>query len=271
MAHAKTLQGRVALVTGGGSGIGQAICRRLCADGALLVVVDLQKDAAEATVAALDGDAIAVAADVCREDDMQRAVAAAVGRFGRLDIAVNAAGIGASATLVDTPLATWQRVIDVCLTGVFIASQAQARQMIEQGGNAVIVNIASTNSQQPGEGLAAYCAAKAGVEMLTRVSALELAAHGIRVSGVGPGLTDTPMVARLMANDNAKREFLANIPLGRPAQPEDIAAAVSFLASDDAGYITGHTVYVDGGALMQRYPSLAARKPSAPAAVKESA
>jgi NAD(P)-dependent dehydrogenase (short-subunit alcohol dehydrogenase family) len=262
---ANRLQGRVALVTGAGSGIGQAICRRLADEGARIAALDRDESAARATAAMLGAGAMGVVADVTSIEDMQCAVAKVVSRFGRLDIAVNAAGVGASALLVDTLIETWQRVMDVCLTGVFVSSQAQARQMIAQGGPAVIVNIASTNAQQPGEGLAAYCAAKAGVDMLSRVSALELASHGIRVAAVGPGLTDTPMVARLLSNPAARGEFLDNIPLHRPARPEDIAAAVAFLASDDAAYVTGQTLYVDGGASMMRYPSLASRRAKATA------
>ena len=264
MARANSLQDKVAMVTGGGSGIGQEICRRLANDGARVAVVDRDLDAATSTAQSIGSAAYAVAADVTSEGQVDAAVTAIVERFGRIDIGVNAAGVGASAPLVDTTLEQWQRVIDICLTGVFVTARAQARQMTKQGGG-VIVNIASTNSQQPGEGLSAYCAAKAGVEMLTRVAALELAAQGIRVVGVGPGLTSTPMVARFLDNPSASREFLANIPLGRPAQTADIAAAVAFLASEQAAYITGQTLYVDGGALMQKYPSLASRKPAVPA------
>lgn len=259
------LKGRIALVTGAGSGIGHAICRRLADEGARIAALDRDAVAAQATAAAIGTDAWPVVADVTSVVDMQRAVADVAAQFGRIDIAVNAAGVGASALLVDTSIETWQRVMDVCLTGVFVSSQAQARRMIAQGGPAVIVNIASTNAQQPGEGLAAYCAAKAGVDMLSRVMALELAPHGIRVATVGPGLTDTPMVARLLANPSARDAFLDNIPAGRPARPEDIAAAVAFLASDDAAYVTGQTLYVDGGASMMRYPSLASRRAGATA------
>ncbi|MDQ8033534.1 MAG: SDR family NAD(P)-dependent oxidoreductase [Bordetella sp.] len=266
MAPITRLQGRAALVTGAGSGIGRAICRRLADEGARIACLDRDAVAAQAAADEIGTDALALVANVANTDEMRRAVEATVAAFGRLEIAVNAAGVGASARLVDTAMDTWQHVLDVCLTGVFVSSQAQARQMIEQGGSAVIVNIASTNAQQPGEGLAAYCAAKAGVEMLGRVAALELAPHGIRVASVGPGLTDTPMVARLLADPVARDAFLDNIPLHRVARPEDIAAAVAYLASDDAAYVTGQTLYVDGGATMQRYPSLAARKPSAPLA-----
>lgn len=259
------LEKRVAMVTGAGSGIGLEICRQLVGHGASVVALDLDLEAARRTVDAIGGKALALAADVADEAQMAAAVAEAASRFGRLDIAVNAAGIGVSASMVETTLAQWQRVMDVCLTGVFVSARAQARQMLAQGGNGVIVNIASTNATQPGEGLSAYCAAKAGVDMLTKVAALELAPKGIRVLAVGPGLTDTPMVARLMANPVARGAFLDNIPLARTAQPSDIAAMVVFLASDDAAYVTGQTVYVDGGASLMKYPSLASRLPPVPA------
>jgi len=261
------LDRRIAMVTGAGSGIGQEICRQLAAQGARVAAIDLDLAAAARTAESLGGGVLALAADVADEAQMTAAVAQTVAHFGRLDIAVNAAGVGISARMVDTTLAQWQRVMDVCLTGVFVSARAQAAQMIAQGGSAVIVNIASTNSQQAGEGLSAYCAAKAGVDMFTKVAALELAPHGIRVLAVGPGLTDTPMVARLMANPVARGEFLANIPLARAALPADIAAMVAFLASDQAGYVTGQTIYVDGGASLMKYPSLASRRPAAPAPV----
>lgn len=259
------LDQRVALVTGAGSGIGAEICRALAAQGARVAALDLDLEAARRTADALDGQGLALSADVTDEGRMDEATAQVVRRFGRIDIAVNAAGVGVSARLVDTTLAQWNRVMDICLTGVFVGMRSQARQMASQGAG-VIVNIASTNAVQAGEGLSAYCAAKAGVDMLTKVAALELAPQGVRVVAVGPGLTDTPMVARLMANPVARGEFLENIPLARPARPADIAAMVAFLASDRAAYVTGQTIYVDGGASLMKYPSLAARAPTAPAA-----
>lgn len=257
------LNKRVAMVTGAGSGIGQEICRQLAASGAHVVAVDLDVAAAQRTIDALGAGSqhLAIAANVVEEASMQAAVDAAVKTFGSLDIAVNAAGVGISALMVDTTMAQWQRIMDVCLTGVFVSAKVQAKQMAARG-RGVIVNIASTNSQQAGEGLSAYCAAKAGVDMFTKVAALELASQGVRVVAVGPGLTDTPMVARLMANPVARDAFLENIPLARPAQPSDIAAMVVFLTSDLAAYITGQTLYVDGGASLMKYPSLASRSPS---------
>lgn len=261
------LAGRVALVTGAGSGIGRAICERLVRDGARLAALDLSGDAAAQTIAGLGADCMTLVADVRDPSGMQEAIERLIARFGSLDIAVNAAGVGASQWMVDTPVEVWERVVDICLKGVFVSTQAQARKMIELGRAGVIVNLASTNAVQPGEGLSAYCAAKAGVEMFSQVCALELAAQGIRVACVGPGLTDTPMVARLLGNPRARAAFLDNIPLKRPAQPEDIAAAVAFLVSEEAAYITGQTLYVDGGASLMRYPDLASRQPSGAATV----
>ncbi len=261
------LAGRVALVTGAGSGIGRAICERLAKDGAKIGALDISAEAAIATVAGLGTDCMVLAADVRDPMAMRQAVDRLIAHFGPLDMAVNAAGVGASQWMVDTPIEVWERVMDICLKGVFVSTQAQARKMIEQGRPGVIVNLASTNAVQPGEGLSAYCAAKAGVEMFSQVCALELAGKGIRVACVGPGLTDTPMVARLLGNPQARAAFLDNIPLKRTAQPKDIAAAVAFLVSDEAGYITGQTLYVDGGASLMRYPDLASRQPSSAATV----
>lgn len=262
MASKRSLNDRVAMVIGGGSGMGQAVARRLSQDGARVAVVDRDLEAAKLAVAMLEGEGLALAADIVSETDVANATDAIAKAFGRLDIGVNAAGVGISVALTEQSLEQWQRVQDVNLTGLFLCCKHQARQMKAHGG--VIVNFISTNAEQAGEGLSAYCASKAGAAMLTRVAAMELAANKIRVVGVGPGLTETPMVSRLLSLPQARAEFLDNILLGRPGQPDEVAAVVAFLVSDEASYITGDTIYVDGGALNRRYPSLASR--SAPAA-----
>lgn len=255
------LEGRVAIVTGGGSGIGQAVSKRLVEEGASVVVADRYIDKARETAEILGGGALAVQADVTREADVEKAVAIAVEGFGRLDIGVNAAGIGLTVPLLDQTLEQWQQVMEINLAGVFVSCKFEARQMMRQSQGGVIVNITSVSAVQPGEGVSAYCASKAGVAILTRVAAMELAKHGIRVVAVGPGLTETPLTVRLRSMPAALGQFLDNIPAGRMGQPQDIAAAVAFLASDDAAYVTGSTIYVDGGFLTQRYPTMASRTP----------
>ena len=260
MSDIQRLRGRVALVTGGGSGMGLATAQRLASEGAKVLIVDQHATAAHEAAERIGSSAAAFSADVTSEPDMDAAVAYAVSCFGRLDIGINAAGIGASALLLEQSLEQFRRLQDVNLAGVFVSVKAEARQMIAQSGGGVIVNFASTNALQPAEGLGAYCAAKAGVAMLTQVAAMELAPHGIRVVGVGPGLTSTPMVDRVLSVPGAREAFTENILLRRAGRPEELAASVAFLVSDDASYITGTTLYVDGGALTQRYPELHRRR-----------
>ena len=253
------LAGRVALITGGGSGMGAETARRLAHDGAHVVIADRDLSAAQAVADELGGNGHAVETDVLDAASVVDAVETAVSRWGRLDIGVNAAGIGASVRIVDQEPEQFQQVIDVNVRGVFLAVQAELQQFERQGGGGVIVNFSSTNARQPGEGLGAYAASKAAVSMLTQVAAMEAGESGTRVVAVGPGLTDTPMVSRLTGNPRARDAFVNGIPLGRPALPSEVAALVAFLCSDDASYISGDTVFVDGGALTRAYPSLAAR------------
>ena len=260
VASKRRLEGKVAMVVGGGSGMGQAVARRLSEDGARVAVADRDLGAATKTVAMLEGEGLAIMADVISEADVANAVDATVKAFGRLDIGVNAAGTGVSVALTEQSLEQWQRVQNVNLAGLFLCCKHQALRMKVHGG--VIVNFISTNAEQPGEGLSAYCASKAGAAMLTRVAAMELAADKIRVVGVGPGLTETPMVSRFLSSPPALAEYVDNILLGRPGRPEEVAALVAFLVSDEASYITGDTIYIDGGALNRRYPSLASRSAS---------
>ena len=253
-------EGLVAFVTGGGSGIGAAAARRLAAEGARVAVVDRDLAHAQAVAQGLGERAFAVQADVNHEDAIEKAVAATVERFGRLDVAVNAAGFGTSAEVVDMTLEQWQGVINVDLTGVFLSTKHQARQMLRQGFGGAIVNIASTSAVQPGEGMSAYCVAKAGVVMFNQVAGMELAPHGIRVVGVGPGLTDTPATAAFMQHDKSRAAYLDNIPAGRAARAEEIAGLIAYLASPEAAYVNGETVFIDGGFRSRAYPTLNERR-----------
>lgn len=250
MEPAPQLAGRHALVTGGASGIGLETARRLLAAGAQVTLVDLDADGLAARADELG--AAARVADVSDEAQLAGAVEEAVAEQGRLDLAVNAAGTGTLGRIVDLPLEEWRTVVDACMTGVFLSVKHEAAHMVDGGA---IVNIGSQNGRMPAEGMAAYCASKAGVEMVTRVAALELADRGIRVNAVAPGLVDTPMTAMLMEG-RLREAFEDNTPLGRPGEVGDIAAVVLFLCSPAAGWLTGETIQADGGAHMQRYPAL---------------
>jgi NAD(P)-dependent dehydrogenase (short-subunit alcohol dehydrogenase family) len=231
--------GKVAVVTGGASGIGRAITERLTAEGATVVVGDLNTDD--------------VRCDVTVEADVEHLVAVAVERHGAVHLAANCAGVGTFAPIAEHPVEEWDRVVDICLKGVFLSVKHEARAMRGAGGGA-IVNIASINARQPGEGMAAYCSAKAGVEMLTRCAALELGQHGIRVTGVGPGLVDTPLTSFTRDVPAIAERYLRNSPLGRTGQPGDVAAAACWLLSEEASWVSGDTLYVDGAALTREYP-----------------
>ncbi len=242
------LQDQAAIVTGSGRGIGHAIAARLAAEGARILVADICGERACEGARALRESgftAEAVEADVTRPEHARRMVEIAVAAFGRLDVLVNNAGVGLNRPFLETTLEEWERTLRVNLTGTFLCSQAAARVMKESGGGR-IVSIASISGERGAQNRSAYGASKAGVIQLTRVMALELAPYGIRVNAVAPGpvVTDMTNVTHTQA---IRRTYNARIPLKRYAQSSEIAAAVAFLASGDAAFITGHTLDVDGG------------------------
>jgi 3-oxoacyl-[acyl-carrier protein] reductase len=235
---------QVAIITGAASGIGLAIARRLADDGATVVIADInEKDGREAAEQIGTGKAVFQPLDVTSKSAADAAVAATLKRFRRLDIHVNNAGIVNRAPFLEYGLDAWRTVLDVNLTGAFICSQASARAMADAGGGRII-NIASVSGQFGGTGRVAYGASKAGIISLTQTMAMELGTHGITVNAIAPGPTQ---VGRLIHGPGQREAFLARMALKRYAQPADIAAAAAFLASADAGHITGHVLNVDGG------------------------
>jgi glucose 1-dehydrogenase len=253
------LTGKVAVVTGGNSGIGKAIVLALAAKGATIVidwVADEQAtEALEDQVRALGDQVIGVEADVSKVTDLERLVASAVTAFGRVDVMVNNAGIETRTSVLDTTEAQYDRVLAINLKSAFFGTQLAARQMIAQGGGGRIINVTSVHEDWPMPGNTAYCVSKGGMRMLTRTAGVELAAHGILVVGVGPGAVATPINASTLGDPAALAKLNAAIPLGRMAQPEEIGSVVAFLASDAASYLAATTIFADGG-LMQSSPGL---------------
>ena len=253
------LQGKVAIVTGGGQGMGRAICLRYAQEGARVLVADLNLAGAQqvaAEIAGAAGGAAAVQVDVRDLGQVQRMVDTAVERFGGVDILVNNAGVGKIIPFLETTEQDWDFTFGVNCKGLLWCSQAAARQMIKQGRGGKIINLASQAGRR-GEALVlAYCASKACVISMTQSMALALAEHKINVNGIAPGMVDTPFwdevdkqFARLLnlPVGEPKRRFSAMIPLGRIEQPEDVTGAAVFLASAEADYITQQTLNVDGG------------------------
>lgn len=256
MDQAGRFAGKVAVVTGGASGIGLATARRLVREGARVVLGDVNPDALGKACAELGAAAHGVVVDVRVEAQVEALADAAPARFGALDLGFNCAGLGAFGEVTELSETDWDTVIDICLKGAFFAVKHEARRMIAAGRGGAIVNVASLNSHVPAYGSVAYTCAKAGVEMLSRNAALELARHGIRVNTVSPGLTDTPLTSGFRAVGGLEAAFLERIPMRRWGTPDDMAAAALFLASDDAGYVSGSNLFVDGAWETTGYPDL---------------
>ena len=256
---ANLLQGKVIIVTGGNSGIGQSIVEEVARLGAK-VVIDYRShpeatEAIEREIGDLGGSCIGVQADVSKLEDLQRLVQEAVNRYGRLDVMVNNAGIETRTSILDTTPEDYDKVLNVNLRGVFFATQYAAKQMIAQGSGGRIINISSVHEDWPMPHSTPYCVAKGGVRMLTRTAGVELASKGVSIVNVGPGAVATPINDSTMNNPELLAKLYAAIPLGRMAQPVEIAKVVAFLASDAASYITATSIFADGG-IMQSSPGL---------------
>ena len=245
------LQDKVAIVTGGNSGIGKAIALGLASAGVRIVIDYIAHpeatDELEQEIAALGDQAIGVDADASRVDDLQRLVDAAVSKFGRLDIMVNNAGVETRTSVLETTEAQYDKVLSINLKSAFFGVQIAARQMIKQGGGGRIINITSVHEDWPMPGNTAYCLSKGGMRMLTRTAGVELAPHGITVVGVGPGAVATPINLSTMNDPALMAKLNGAIPLGRMAKPEEIANVVVFLAGDGGSYINATTIFADGG------------------------
>lgn len=243
------LQGKVALITGGARGIGFAIATALARQGAVIAIADINAPGANAAAAKLkEGGAVAqgFAVDVADLVSVKALVKDIVAQLGRLDILINNAGIGGNTPFLETTLENWNRTIAINLTGAFIVAQTCAKQLVAQGHGGKIINIASLSGQRGGNGRAAYGAAKAGLELLTKVMAVELSEYGINVNNIAPGAIETEMAAT--AHDAATRAaYNYLIPMVRYGTPEEIGDAAVFLCSDEARYVQGHTLNVDGG------------------------
>ncbi|WP_406872782.1 SDR family oxidoreductase [Aminobacter sp. P9b] len=253
------LDGKTAIVTGGAKGIGYAVAERLLSEGARVVIADIdqeQGDAAERDLAKL-GKARFVRADVGKRLDVHNLVASTIDAFGDVDVLVNNAGIDHQADFLDLTEDDFDRVLRVNLKGAFLAGQAVARIMVERvtagGAPGSIVNMSSVNAVVAIADQVPYAVSKGGIAQLTSVMALGLAPYGIRVNAIGPGSISTDMLARVNADPAAMARVLSRTPLGRIGEPGEIAAIAAFLASDDASYITGQTIFADGGRLVLNY------------------
>ena len=252
----RRLEGRRALVTGANSGIGRGIALRLAQEGAAVAINYVahpeDADAVVKEIGEAGAKAIAVQADITNEQQVDAMFAQAVAAFGGLDILVNNAGMETQHSFLDMPLDAWRKVIDVDLTGAFLCAQRAARIMVQSGMGGAIVNISSVHQIIPWGGFSHYCAAKAGLDMLTKTAALELANQKVRVNAVAPGAIKTPINQNVWSNPDMMKDLIRKIPTERMGETDEIAKTVAFLCSDEASYVTGAVLFVDGG--MTLYP-----------------
>lgn len=242
---------RIALVIGGASGIGWAVANGLAGEGCRVTIADLNAAGAAARAAELGSPHAGAGVDVTDEDT----VAVLFEKTGPLDIVVNTAGIGGVGRITELPLEQFRAVVDVCLIGAFIVTKHAGRHLRDGGS---LVSLTSLNARLAAPGMSAYCAAKAGLAMLTEVAALELAARRIRVNAVSPGFVDTPLTEGVKLVPGTLAEYIDNTPLGRVGTPQDVADAVLFLCSQKASWMTGEVLDLNGGAHLKRYPDVLA-------------
>jgi len=247
------LADKIALVTGASQGIGLACAQRLVQDGARVMLADVRPEVAEAA-AALGEAARYFVADVSQKSDVDALFAATIEAFGRVDILVNNAGVTHAADFLDLREEDFDRVMRVNLKSMFLCSQAAARDMVARASGGCIINMSSVNAELVIPNQVPYVISKGGVNQLTRVAAISLAPHGIRVNAIGPGTILTELAKQaVLSSPEARHTILSRTPLGRCGEPEEVASIASFLASDDASYMTGQTLYADGGRLPLNY------------------
>lgn len=244
----------IALVTGAAQGIGYACAEAIAESGARLVLADINADGVAEAAERLGQDSVAVTCDAEQPEQIAAMFDRVEAEIGPVATLVNNAGVALPCDFLETPLDQFRKVIDINLIGVFVATQRAAKTMVAEGIRGAVVNMSSVNAQISIPAIPAYCASKGGVMQLTKSTALALAPHGIRVNAVGPGSIDTAMLAGVNANPEAMKMVLSRSPLGRIGTAREIGDVVAFLASEKASYITGETIYVDGGRLAQNYP-----------------
>lgn len=251
----KRFAGKVIVITGAAQGIGRATAERFLSEGGKVVLADINGEqlAATATQIGTPDTVLAVETDVSRKDQVDALIARAVAGFGRVDVMVNNAGIAPVMDFLDVTEEVYDRALDVNLKGAFLGTQAAARAMIARGEGGVIINMSSINSGLANPNVATYAISKGGMNQVTSTAAVAFAPHGIRVCGVGPGTIATEIIKGAFTERAGMHAILARTPMGRLGEPEEIAGVVAFLASDDASYITGETIYPDGGRRILNY------------------